>query len=170
MATCSRDTRGASAFGWLPSVSPYAQLHCAQRRTWTRRSSSRCQSCRGSRTATAGCSGSTRGAGEHAAWPQPTRRRPAGSVSSIAWRVAEIVGRITRDTRIFGLLIDGNTQSRHLQETVGVYDLRIHATAAGCTQSCAPCHAACVAVKSGRRWRSAEGLVHAHRVMMRPSE
>ena len=27
-----------------------------------------------------------------------------------------------------------------------------------------------LAVKSGRRWRSAEGLVHAHRVMMRLSE
>jgi hypothetical protein len=140
VATCSRETGGASAFGWLPSMRPYAQLQHAERCTWTRTASWQCEPDGGHRAATAGCSGSTRGAGEHAARPQPTRRRSARSASSIAWRVVDVIGRITRDTRNFEAL----TEPLHLQETVGVYDRRIHAAAAVCTQFCARRHAACV--------------------------
>jgi hypothetical protein len=71
---------------------------------------------------------------------QPTRRRSARSASSIAWRVVDVIGRIARDTRILATL----TEPLHLQETVGVYDRRIHAAAAVCTQFCARRHAACV--------------------------
>ena len=165
MATCSRDTRGASAFGWLPSVSPYAQLQCAQRHTWKPRSSSRCESCRGRRTATASCSGNT--------WCWGARRMtsayatsPGGYRRGLSRGVSPRPSDVSRRTHTFSAYLIGR---EYLARKVGVYDLRIHAAAAGCTQFCVHCHDAVLAVKSGTRCRGAEGPVHAHCVMMRPT-
>jgi hypothetical protein len=72
---------------------------------------------------------------------------------------------VSRRTHAFSASSWARTPARK----VGVYDLRIHAAAEGCTQFCVRCHDAVLAVKSGTRCRSAEGPVHAHCVMMRPT-